>query len=52
MKIFEVDLNKKVRYFFNSEKSHKDIIVIDKNKAELKEGYSYRIGLLDPPIKK
>ena len=52
MKIFEIDDAKKVRYYFNTEKSHRDIIVADKIKAQLKEGYSYRIGLLDPPIRK
>lgn len=36
MKIFEVDDNRRIKYFFNSEKSHRDIIIVDKTKVELK----------------
>ena len=52
MKIFELDDSKRMKYYFVNEKSHKDFIINDKTKVELKEGYSYRMGLLDPPIRK
>lgn len=31
---------------------HSEITITDKNKAEIKIGYSYRLALIDPPIRK
>lgn len=33
MKIFEIDDNRRIKYFFNSEKCHRDIIISDKTKV-------------------
>lgn len=49
--LFMIQDGKRVKYQFSQEKKHKDIHV-DKNVAKMKDGYSYRIALLDPPIRK
>lgn len=52
MRIFELDDSRRIKFYFTNDNCHKDFIITDKTKAELKEGYSYRIALLDPPIRK
>ena len=52
MVIYTIEENKKIKYFFNPDKMHKDIHLVDKNKIMIKQGYTYRIACLDPPIHK
>lgn len=49
--LFMIQDGKRTNYQFSQEKKHKDINV-EKNIAKMKDGYSYRIALLDPPIRK
>ena len=50
--IFVIDEEKDCKYFFSPDKKHTDIALVDKNKVEIKNGYTYRIALVDPPIHK
>lgn len=50
--IFAMEDGKNIKYFFSEEKKHQDILVIDKYKVQIKQGYTYRIALVDPPIHK
>ena len=48
--LFTFESGKHVKYQFSPEKKHNDIVV-DKLNAKLLSGYTYRIALLDPPIR-
>ena len=50
--LFTIDEGKKVKYQFSPDKKNKDIILADKFNVKMKDGYSYRVALLEPPIRK
>ena len=50
--LFSIDDGKKTKYQFSPDKKNKDIILVDKLNAKMKDGYSYRVALLEPPIRK
>ena len=50
--LFTLQEEKKVKYQFNPDKKNKDIMMVDKHHVKMKDGYSYRVALLDPPIRK
>lgn len=50
--LFTIEEEKKIKYQFSSEKMNKDVVLVDKHEVKMKDGYSYRVALLDPPIKK